>query len=204
MINQLKVRFSGIPLEAGCDEAGRGCLAGPVVAAAVILPENPDPFMLSLLNDSKKLTARIRSELRPLIKRHALAFGIGVVDNRELDRINVLNASIQAMHLALEGLNPQPEFLVIDGNRFRSYGRIPHACIPGGDGRYASVAAASVLAKTWRDDYMTRLHAEYPHYDWRTNKGYPTPAHKTAIATHGISPYHRLTFRPVNQMEIRY
>jgi ribonuclease HII len=165
---------------------------------------HPGSIFVELLNDSKKISARIRAELRPLIEQNALSFGIAMVDNRELDRINVLNASITAMHLALGKLNPQPACLLVDGNRFRPYGTTPYHCIPGADGKYASVAAASVLAKTWRDDYMIRLHGEYPQYDWETNKGYPTPGHKKAIATHGISPYHRLTFRPVSQLEIGF
>lgn len=195
MQTTLKVRYGGAPPEAGCDEAGRGCLAGPVVAAAVILPDAPDAILLGLLNDSKKLSLRLRDELRPLIEAQALAYGIAMVDNNEVDRINVLNASIRAMHLALEKLNPQPGFLLIDGNRFLPYCSIPHQCLVRGDGEYAAIAAASILAKTWRDAYMLSLHEVHPQYNWKSNKGYPTADHKKAIAEYGLTRFHRRTFK---------
>ncbi len=179
-------------IEAGCDEAGRGCLAGPVFAAAVILPPN---FENHLLNDSKKLTERQRDQLRPVIEAQALAFGVGVVSNQEVDQINVLNASFLAMHRAVEQLSLKPEHLLIDGNRFRAYPEIPHDCIIKGDGKFLSIAAASILAKTYRDDYMNRLHEEFPEYQWQKNKGYPTKVHREAIRKLGPTPYHRLSFR---------
>nr|MBD3623555.1 ribonuclease HII [Sunxiuqinia sp.] len=178
--------------EAGCDEAGRGCLAGPVFAAAVILPAG---FENELLNDSKKLSEKQRDQLRPLIEEQALAFGVGVVSNQEVDQINVLNASFLAMHRAVEQLSLKPEHLLIDGNRFRPYPEIAHDCIIKGDGKFLSIAAASVLAKTYRDDYMNRLHQEFPEYQWLKNKGYPTKAHREAIRKLGPTPYHRLSFR---------
>ncbi|WP_339739174.1 ribonuclease HII [uncultured Sunxiuqinia sp.] len=178
--------------EAGCDEAGRGCLAGPVFAAAVILPAG---FENDLLNDSKKLSEKQRDQLRPLIEEQALAFGVGVVSNQEVDQINVLNASFLAMHRAVEQLSLKPEHLLIDGNRFRPYPEIAHDCIIKGDGKFLSIAAASVLAKTYRDDYMNRLHEEFPEYQWLKNKGYPTKAHREAIRKLGPTPYHRLSFR---------
>lgn len=192
---RLKIRYGSILPEAGCDEAGRGCLAGPVFAAAVILPEVPDPELIDLLNDSKKLPARIREALRPLIETHALAYGVAMVGNEEVDRINVLNASIRAMHLALEKLSPQPACLLVDGNRFRPYASIPHHCVVRGDGEYAAIAAASVLAKTWRDAYMMELHQVHPEYNWKSNKGYPTADHKRAIAEFGLTRYHRRSFK---------
>jgi ribonuclease HII len=191
----LKVRYGGAPMEAGCDEAGRGCLAGPVVAAAVVLPEVTDPGLLSMLNDSKKLSVSMRNELRPLIEAHALAYGIAMVDNQEIDRINILNASIKAMHLATRKLEPQPGFLLIDGNRFLPYRSVPHKCVVGGDGEYAAIAAASILAKTWRDAYMLDLHEMHPQYNWKNNKGYPTPDHKRAIAEYGTTRFHRRSFK---------
>jgi ribonuclease HII len=178
--------------EAGCDEAGRGCIAGPVFAAAVILPsyfQNPD------LDDSKKLSAKKRGELRPVIEQEALAWGVGVVDAQEIDRINILNASFLAMHRALDKLQFQPEYLLIDGNRFTPYSDIRHACIIKGDGIYSSIAAASILAKTHRDAYMETLHQEYPVYGWNRNMGYPTLAHRKAVAEFGPAPYHRRSFR---------
>lgn len=178
-------------LEAGCDEAGRGCLAGAVYAAAVILP--PD-FRNEQLNDSKQLTDRQRRALRTVIEREAVAWAVGVVLPAEIDRINILNASILAMHRAVDALRVRPAHLLIDGNRFRSYPGIPHTTLVKGDGKYLSIAAASILAKTCRDDYMLRLHAEYPDYGWDRNKGYPTAEHRTAIAAHGTTPYHRLSF----------
>jgi ribonuclease HII len=187
----LKRFFNKGMLEAGCDEAGRGCLAGPVFAAAVIMPER---YQLPLLNDSKQLTAAVRDELRPLIERKALAWAVAMVDHTEIDRINILWASIKAMHLAVADLAQRPELLLIDGNRFKPYHGIPHQCIVGGDGAYASIAAASILAKTHRDAYMQTLHREYPHYGWDENKGYGTRTHRTGIASHGLSPYHRRSF----------
>lgn len=178
-------------IEAGCDEAGRGCLAGAVYAAAVILP--PD-FRNEQLNDSKQLTDRQRRALRTVIEREAVAWAVGVVLPAEIDRINILNASILAMHRAVDALRVRPAHLLIDGNRFRSYPDIPHTTIVKGDGKYLSIAAASILAKTCRDDYMLRLHAEYPDYGWDRNKGYPTAEHRTAIAAHGTTPYHRQSF----------
>lgn len=178
-------------IEAGCDEAGRGCLAGPVYAAAVILP--PD-FHDNLLNDSKQLTERRRYALREVIEREAVAWAVGIVDNGEIDRINILRASILAMHRALDGLKVRPEEIIVDGNRFTPYRDLPHTTIVKGDGKYLSIAAASVLAKTYRDDCMLRLHEAYPCYSWDKNKGYPTPAHRQAIREHGPSPHHRMTF----------
>lgn len=178
-------------IEAGCDEAGRGCLAGAVFAAAVVLP--PD-FRNELLNDSKQLSEKKRYQLRPIIEREALAWAVGIVTPEEIDRINILNASFLAMHRAVEQLQVTPEHLLIDGNRFQPYPGIPHTTIVKGDGKYLSIAAASILAKTYRDDYMQALAIEYPGYDWEQNKGYPTRAHREAIARLGITPYHRKTF----------
>ena len=178
-------------VEAGCDEAGRGCLAGPVVAAAVILPEKA---RLPGLNDSKQLTEAQREKLRPLIEKQAIAWAVAHATVEEIDRVNILNASILAMHRAIEGLSRSPELLLIDGNRFKPYLGIAHACIIGGDGRFRSIAAASVLAKTHRDELMQRLHAEHPHYAWAVNKGYPTPGHRRAISTHGACAHHRMSF----------
>jgi ribonuclease HII len=185
-------------VEAGCDEAGRGCLAGPVYAAAVILP--PD-FRNDLLNDSKKLTERQRYALRPVIEAEALAWAVGVVDNREIDEINILRASILAMHRAIDRLRLRPEALLIDGNRFSPYQDLPHTTIVKGDGKMMSIAAASILAKTYRDDFMRQIDAEYPDYHWRVNKGYPTADHRAAIAAHGTTPYHRLSFRLLPEAE---
>lgn len=182
---------SGV-VEAGCDEAGRGCLAGAVYAAAVILP--PD-FRNELLNDSKKLSEKQRYALRPLIEEAALAWAVGVVTPQEIDRINILNASFLAMHRAIEQLTVTPQHLLIDGNRFKPYPGIAHTCMVKGDGKYEAIAAASILAKTYRDDYMNELHEKYPMYDWKSNKGYPTKAHRAAIAQYGPSPYHRLSFQ---------
>lgn len=178
--------------EAGCDEAGRGCLAGAVFAAAVILP--PD-FRNELLNDSKQLSEKQRYALRPIIEQEATAWAVGIVSPEEIDRINILNASFLAMHRAIEQLNIPPEHLLIDGNRFKKYRKTPHTCVVKGDGKYLSIAAASVLAKTYRDDYMLDLHREYPVYQWDRNKGYPSKAHREAIRLHGTSPYHRMTFQ---------
>ena len=179
-------------LEAGCDEAGRGCLAGPVFAAAVILP---DDFSHPLLNDSKQMSEKRRMELREIIMSQAVAWAIASVDAAEIDEMNILNASIEAMHRALRQLNPKPGAVIVDGNRFKPYGDLECTTFVKGDGRFANIAAASVLAKTERDLFMTRAALEYPQYGWDVNKGYPTPAHRAAIAQHGPSPLHRLTFR---------
>lgn len=178
--------------EAGCDEAGRGCLAGPVFAAAVILP---DDFSHPLLNDSKQLSEKHRYELREVIEREAVAWSVAQVDAEEIDSINILNASIAAMHRALDGLKMRPGAIAVDGNRFKKYRDIPSQTFVKGDGRFANIAAASILAKTYRDDFMESLHERYPVYSWNVNKGYPTKAHRRAIAEHGPSPYHRMTFR---------
>lgn len=178
-------------IEAGCDEAGRGCLAGAVFAAAVILPPG---FRNGTLNDSKQLTERQRYALRPLIEKEALAWAVGVVSPQEIDEMNILKASFLAMHRAIDALKVRPEALLIDGNRFTPYRDLPYSCEVKGDGRYLSIAAASILAKTYRDDYMMKLHEEYPQYHWDENKGYPTRAHRAAIAQYGPTPYHRRTF----------
>ncbi len=177
--------------EAGCDEAGRGCLAGAVYAAAVVLP--PD-YRNELLNDSKQLTEHQRYALRPVIEHDALAWAIGTVSPQEIDRMNILNASILAMHRAIDGLAVRPQHLLVDGNRFKPYPNITHTTVVKGDATYLSIAAASILAKTYRDDYMERLHQEYPQYGWDHNKGYPTRRHRQAIAEHGPTPYHRMSF----------
>ena len=187
----LEAYYTKDVIEAGCDEAGRGCLAGPVFAAAVILP--PD-FKSEQLNDSKQLSEKNRYALRPLIEQEAIAWGIGVVTAPEIDAINILKASFLAMHRAIEQLKVQPQALLIDGNRFTPYKEIPFTCMVKGDGRFLSIAAASILAKTYRDDYMLQLAEEYPSYGWQQNKGYPTRAHREAISKHGITPYHRKTF----------
>lgn len=178
-------------IEAGCDEAGRGCLAGPVVAAAVILPAD---FSNELLNDSKKLSESQRQKLRPLIEKEAIAFAVSFVDEKEIDEINILNASFLAMHRAIDQLNIRPEMLLIDGNRFTPYPKIPHECIIKGDGKFLSIAAASILAKTYRDDYMEKIHLEFPMYNWDSNKGYPTIKHRNGIRNHGACIYHRQSF----------
>ncbi len=179
-------------LEAGCDEAGRGCLAGPVFAAAVILPKD---FSHPLLTDSKQLTDKERKSLRIEIEEQAIAYAVATVDHEEIDRINILNASFLAMHKALDLLNEKPGFIIIDGNRFKPYNNIQHQCVIKGDGKYYSIAAASILAKTYRDDFMEAIHEEFPLYNWNQNKGYPTIKHRLAIAEHGMSVYHRKTFR---------
>ena len=184
-------------IECGVDEAGRGCLAGPVFAAAVILPES---FSNELLNDSKQLTEKQRYALRPIIEAEAVAYAVGVVFPDEIDKINILNASFLAMTRAIEALNVKPEHLLIDGNRFKSKLLIPFTTIVKGDGKMMSIAAASVLAKTYRDDYMNKIAEEYPQYDWLENKGYPTAKHRNAIAEHGITPHHRLTFKGVKEI----
>lgn len=186
-------------LEAGCDEAGRGCLAGSVYAAAVILP--PD-FENELLNDSKQLTERQRYVLRPLIEENAVAWAVGVVTAQEIDKINILNASILAMHRALDGLKVRPEYVIVDGNRFKPYCSIPWKTIVKGDGKYMNIAAASVLAKTYRDDYMLRLHEEYPMYDWAHNKGYPAKKHREGIKQYGTTPYHRMTYNLLGNKQL--
>jgi ribonuclease HII len=178
-------------VEAGCDEAGRGCLAGSVFAAAVILPEG---YQNELLNDSKQLTEKKRYALREMIEHDAVAWAVGIVTSEEIDKINILNASILAMHRALDQLKVRPEAIIVDGNRFKKYKDLPHTTIVKGDGKYLSIAAASILAKTYRDDYMNQLAEEYPQYDWKANKGYPTKKHRDAIRQYGITPYHRKTF----------
>lgn len=196
----LKLFYQTELVEAGCDEAGRGCLAGPVFAAAVILPEG---FFHEKLNDSKQVTEEDRYELRGFIEKHAISFQVASVDHEEIDRINILNASFKAMHLAIEKLNTKAKFLIIDGNRFTKYKRIPHKCIIKGDSEYASIAAASILAKTYRDDFMRNLHAAFPQYKWITNKGYGTAEHRKAIEEFGITPYHRKSFTLTsNQLEL--
>lgn len=186
-------------VEAGCDEAGRGCLAGAVYAAAVILP--PD-FKDERLNDSKQLTEKQRYALREVIEREAVAWAIGIVLPEEIDQINILNASFLAMHRAVDQLKVRPEHLLIDGNRFNPYPDVPHTTIVKGDGKYLPIAAASILAKTYRDDYMNRLDTEYPAYDWKHNKGYPTKKHREAIALHGTTPYHRMSFNLVGNTQL--
>lgn len=185
-------------LEAGCDEAGRGCLAGPVFAAAVILP--PD-FHHPGLNDSKQMTEKQRDALRLVVEQEALAWAVARAEPEEIDRINILQASFLAMHRALDGLLQRPEFILVDGNRFRRYGEVPHLCVVKGDGKYAAIAAASVLAKTHRDAEMYRLAALFPEYDWMGNKGYPTAAHREAIRRHGLTPHHRRSFQQLPQGE---
>jgi ribonuclease HII len=200
-VNLLLPYYQDVLTEAGCDEAGRGCLAGPVFAAAVILPRT---FRHPLLNDSKQLKEDERNVLRVVIEREAVAFAVASICNEEIDRINILKASFKAMHEALARLSLQPQMLLIDGNRFHPYGNIPHTCIIQGDGKYASIAAASVLAKTYRDEYMQALHEQYPQYGWKENKGYPTRFHRDAIRSHGDTPFHRRTFRllPDDQLSL--
>ncbi|WP_347173660.1 ribonuclease HII [Polaribacter uvawellassae] len=188
----LKSNYSGKILEAGTDEAGRGCLCGPVVAAAVILPAD---FEHPFLNDSKQLSEKQRKELKPIIEQKAIAFGVCFVDEKEVDTINVLQASITGMQRSIAQLNPQPEFIIVDGNKFKTYKEIPHKTIVKGDSKYLSIAAASVLAKTYRDEFMEKIHQEFPMYHWKQNKGYPTKQHRNAIREFGITKYHRKTFR---------
>jgi len=183
-------------VEAGCDEAGRGCLAGPVFAAAVILPKH---FKLDLLDDSKKMSEKKRYLARPVIEANAVAWSVAMVDNREIDDINILNASIEAMHIAIRQLTVKPQVLLIDGNRFKPYQDLPHQCIVRGDATFASIAAASVLAKTYRDDYMRKIHEKYHQYAWDKNKGYPTKQHREAILRYGFSPHHRRSFRLLDE-----
>lgn len=186
-------------IEAGCDEAGRGCLAGPVFAAAVILPQD---FSNDLLNDSKQLTEKQRYLLRPIIEKEALAWAVGVVSAEEIDKINILAASFLAMHRAVDELKIRPEHLLIDGNRFKPYGNVPFTTIVKGDGKMASIAAASILAKTYRDDFMYKIAVEYPQYDWLSNKGYPTVKHRNAIKEYGITPYHRKSFNLLGDTQL--
>ena len=195
-MSKLQSYFKEGVLEAGCDEAGRGCLAGPVFAAAVILP--PD-FENEILNDSKQLSEKLRYELRPIIEKEALAWAVEAVDNNEIDEINILNASFLAMNRAVAKLKIRPEHLLIDGNRFRPQTDIPFTCMIKGDGRFLSIAAASVLAKTYRDDFMNSLDKKLPIYNWKSNKGYPTAGHRAVIALHGISEFHRKSFRLLNE-----
>lgn len=198
----LELNFSGLANEAGCDEAGRGCLAGPVFAAAVILP--PD-FSNDKLNDSKQLTEKQRYQLRDVIMREAVAYAVAKLDAPQIDEINILNASIKSMHLALDQLAVRPEFIIVDGNRFKPYGNIKHQTIVKGDGKYLSIAAASVLAKTIRDDFMVQIDREFPQYNWAKNKGYPTADHRAAIAKYGATPYHRRSFRLLDtQLEFQF
>ena len=196
----LELNFSGLANEAGCDEAGRGCLAGPVFAAAVILP--PD-FKNDRLNDSKQLTEKQRYLLRDVIMREAVAYAVAKLDAPQIDEINILNASIKSMHLALDQLTVRPEFIIVDGNRFKPYNGVKYQTIVKGDGKYLSIAAASVLAKTFRDDFMLQIDKEFPQYNWAKNKGYPTADHRAAIAKYGITPYHRRSFRLLDtQLEL--
>ncbi|CAA0222671.1 Ribonuclease HII [Tenacibaculum maritimum] len=188
----LKLNYSGFSLEAGTDEAGRGCLAGPVVSAAVILPKN---FYHNILNDSKQLSEKKRKELRPFIEKEAIAFAVSFIHEKEVDSLNVLQASITGMHRAISDLQISPEFIIVDGNKFKPYKEIPHETIVKGDAKYLSIAAASILAKTYRDDYMEQLHEEFPQYNWKQNKGYPTKQHRNAIREFGITQYHRKTFK---------
>lgn len=188
-------------IEAGCDEAGRGCLAGPVFAAAVILPKF---FYHPLLNDSKQVTEEHRYQLRSVIEKNALAFAVANLCNRQIDKINILKASFKSMHLAVKQLNPQPQLLLIDGNRFTPFKKIPHKCVIQGDGIYASIAAASILAKTYRDDYMKELHFKFPKYNWAQNKGYATKEHQVALEKHGPCKYHRQSFRLDYSMPVAF
>lgn len=185
-------------IEVGCDEAGRGCLAGSVFAAAVIFPED---YTNERLNDSKKLTEKMRYALREEVQRDALAWGVGIVTPEEIDKINILNASILAMHRAIDALGITPEHIIVDGNRFKPYGDIPYTTVIKGDAKFLSIAGASILAKTYRDDYMLKLHEEYPVYEWKKNKGYPTKAHREAIRLHGTTPYHRMSFNLLGEPE---
>ena len=196
----LRTYYTPHILEAGCDEAGRGCLAGPVYAAAVILP--PD-FNHPKLDDSKNLTAEVRNELRIIIEKEAVDWHVSRVKHTTIDKINILNASIRAMNLAVHGLKVHPDQLLIDGNRFHTQLNIPYQCVIGGDGIFKSIAAASILAKTHRDEYMVKLHEQYPYYNWKSNKGYPTKEHRRGIEAMGPSPYHRMTFRLLPEKQLR-
>ena len=188
----LALNFSDFLLETGTDEAGRGCLAGPVTAAAVILPEN---FENKILNDSKQLSEKVREKLKPIIEEQAISFAVTHLEPLVIDEINILNASIKAMQESILKLNPKPEYIIVDGNRFKPVLDIPHSCIVKGDAKFMSIAAASVLAKTYRDEYMNRIHEEFPMYNWKQNKGYPTQEHREAIRKYGVTKYHRMSFR---------
>lgn len=195
----LKSHYMDKVVEAGCDEAGRGCLAGNVYAAAVVFPEN---YENAAINDSKQLSDHRRKELRQIIERDALTWAVGIVTPEEIDHINILNASILAMHRALDALSLRPQHIIVDGNRFRRYHDIPHQTVVKGDGKFLSIAAASILAKTYRDDYMDKLHEEYPVYDWLSNKGYPTRRHRDALRQYGITPYHRRSFNLIPPIQL--
>jgi ribonuclease HII len=198
----LALNFSGLQYETGTDEAGRGCLAGPVTAAAVILPED---FTHQLLNDSKQLSEKVREYLRPIIEEKALCYHVTNIEPEIIDEINILNASIKAMQQCIIKLNPTPNYIIIDGNRFKPVNNIPHSCIIKGDSKYLSIAAASILAKTYRDDYMSRIHEEFPMYNWKKNKGYPTKEHREAIRKYGTTKYHRMSFRLLpEQLELEF
>lgn len=198
----LQFKFSDFEIECGTDEAGRGCLAGPVTAAAIILPED---FELTLLNDSKQLSEKTREKLKPLIESKALCFTVTHLEPKIIDEINILNASIKAMQECIIKLNPIPSYIIVDGNRFKKVGNIPHSCIIKGDAKYMSIAAASVLAKTYRDEYMDRIHEEFPMYNWKKNKGYPTAEHREAIRKYGTTKYHRMSFRLLpDQLELPF
>jgi len=198
----LSLKFSDMLIETGTDEAGRGCLAGPVTAAAIILPED---FKLELLNDSKQLTEKTRDSLRPLIEQMAVCYHVTNIEPDIIDEINILNASIKAMQECIKQLEPAPHYIIVDGNRFKPVNNIPYSCIVKGDSKYLSIAAASVLAKTYRDEYMNRIHEEFPMYNWKKNKGYPTPEHREAIRKYGITKYHRKSFRLLpEQLELEF
>ena len=197
----LKPFYQADFIEAGCDEAGRGCLAGSVYAAAVILPRD---YQNAELNDSKQLSAKKRYELRSIVERDALAWAVGVVTSDEIDKINILNASILAMHRALDQLKLRPEYIIVDGNKFKKYRDLPHTTIVKGDGKYLSIAAASILAKTYRDDYMDGLAEKYPQYDWKNNKGYPTKKHREAIKEFGITPFHRRSYNLLGDGQLSF
>ena len=203
----LETTFQRELIEAGCDEAGRGCLAGPVYAAAVILPTDlcqRNSELAQALNDSKQLTERRREALRGIIEKEALAWAVVAVDNKEIDQLNILRSSITAMHRALDRLPIRPEHIIVDGNRFYPYGDTPHTTIVKGDAKYMSIAAASILAKTHRDEYMLKIHEEYPQYRWDSNKGYPSPTHRAAIKEHGATPYHRMTFNLLGSPQMEF
>src|SRR5574344_2522808 len=197
----LKPYYQEDLVEAGCDEAGRGCLAGSVFAAAVILPKD---YSNEELNDSKKLTEKSRYALREIVQRDALAWAVGIVTADEIDKINILNASILAMHRALDQLQLRPEYIIVDGNKFKKYRDLPHTTIVKGDGKYLSIAAASILAKTYRDDYMNELAEQYPQYDWKSNKGYPTKKHREAIKQFGITPFHRKSYNLLGDGQLSF
>lgn len=198
----LLLNFSGQQYETGTDEAGRGCLAGPVTAAAVILPED---FKHELLNDSKQLSEKIREYLRPIIQQKAICYHVTNIEPEIIDEINILNASIKAMQECIVKLDPSPNYIIVDGNRFKPVNNIPHSCIIKGDSKYLSIAAASILAKTYRDDYMNQIHEEFPMYNWKKNKGYPTVEHREAIKKYGVTKYHRMSFRLLpEQMELEF